>query len=44
MLSPALSGRSRVIFYHLRALGIFIYGTVGYICYREKEQCVNEMK
>jgi hypothetical protein len=44
MFSPALSGRSQVISYHLQALGIFIYGTVGYICYRGKESCVNEMK
>jgi hypothetical protein len=44
MLSPALSGRSQVISYHLRALGILIYGMVGYICYRGKEPCVNEMK
>jgi hypothetical protein len=44
MLSPALSGRSRVISCHLQALGILIYGTVGYICYREKEPCANNMK
>jgi preprotein translocase subunit Sss1 len=44
MLSPALSSISRVISYHLQALGILIYGTVGYICYHEKEPCVNEMK
>jgi hypothetical protein len=25
MLSPALSGRSRVISYHLRAIGIYIW-------------------
>jgi hypothetical protein len=44
MLSPALHGRSRVISYHLRDVGIFIYGTVGYICYRGKESCANNMK
>jgi hypothetical protein len=44
MLSPTLSGRSQVISYHLRDVGIFIYGTVGYICYHEKEPCVNKIK
>ena len=44
MLSPALSGRSQVISCHLRDIGIFIYGTVGYICYRGMEPCVNEMR
>jgi hypothetical protein len=44
MLSPALSGKSQVILCHLRALEIFIYGTVGYICYRGKKPYVNEMK
>jgi hypothetical protein len=44
MLSPALSGRSQVISYHLREVGIFIYGTVGYIFYRGKEPCANNMK
>jgi hypothetical protein len=48
MLSPALSGRSQVISCHLRDvvrdLWIFIYGTVGYICYRGKEPCANNMK
>jgi hypothetical protein len=44
MLSPALRGRSRVIFYHLRDVGISIYGTVGYNCYRGKEPCANNMK
>jgi hypothetical protein len=37
LLSPTLNSRSRVISCHLRALGIFIYGMVGYICYRGKE-------
>jgi hypothetical protein len=37
LLSPALKGRSQVISYHLQALGIFIYGTIGYICYHGKE-------
>jgi hypothetical protein len=44
MLSPALSGRSQVIFYHLRDVGIFIYGTVGYIYYCRNEPGVNKMK
>jgi hypothetical protein len=44
MLSPTLSGRSQVIFCHLRDIGIFIYGTVSYICYREKEPCANNME
>jgi hypothetical protein len=44
MLCPALSGRSQVISYHLRDVGIFIYGTVDYICYRGNEPCVNKMK
>jgi hypothetical protein len=44
MLSPALSDKSQVIFYHLRDVGIFIYSTVGYICYRGKEPCANNMK
>jgi hypothetical protein len=44
MLSPALSGRSQVISYHLRDVGIFIYGMVGYIYYRGKEPCANNMK
>jgi hypothetical protein len=44
LLSPALNGRSLVIFCHLRALGIFISGTVGYICYRGKEPGLNWMK
>jgi hypothetical protein len=44
MLSPALSGRSQVIPYHLRALGMFIYSTVAYTCYRGKELCVNKME
>jgi hypothetical protein len=44
MLSPALSGRSQVISCHLRDIGIFIYDTVGYICYRGKEPCANNMK
>jgi hypothetical protein len=44
MLSPALSGRSQVISCHLRDVVIFIYGTVGYICYRGKEPCANNMK
>jgi hypothetical protein len=44
MLSPALSDRSQVIFCHLRDVGIFIYGTVGYICYHRKEPCANNMK
>jgi hypothetical protein len=44
MLSPALSGRSKVISYHLRDVGIFIYGTVGYNCYHGKELCVNKMR
>jgi hypothetical protein len=42
MLSPALSGRSQVISSHLRDVGIFIYGTVGYLGYRGKELCVNK--
>jgi hypothetical protein len=41
MLSSALSGRSQVISCHLRDVGIFIYGTVGYICYCGKEPSVN---
>jgi hypothetical protein len=41
MLSPALSGRSQVVSYHLRDIGIFIYSTVGYICYCGKEPSVN---
>jgi hypothetical protein len=44
MLSPALSGRSQVISYHLRDVGIFIYGIVGYICYHGKEPYANNMK
>jgi hypothetical protein len=44
MLSPALSGRSQVISCHLRDVGIFIYGMVGYIFYRGKEPCANNMK
>jgi hypothetical protein len=36
MLSPALHGRSQVISNHLRALGILIYGTVGYMAIVEK--------
>jgi hypothetical protein len=44
MLSPALRSRSQVISYHLREVGIFIYGTVGYIFYRGKEPCANNMK
>jgi hypothetical protein len=44
MLSPALSGRSQVISCHLRDVEIFIYGTVGYICYYGKELCANNMK
>jgi hypothetical protein len=44
MLSPALSDRSQVISGHLRDVGIFIYSTVGYICYRGKEPRVNKMK
>jgi hypothetical protein len=44
MLSPALSGRSQVISYHLRDVGIFIYGMVGYICYHGKAPGVNKMK
>jgi hypothetical protein len=38
MLSLALSGSSQVISCHLRDVGIFIYGTVGYTCYCEKQQ------
>ena len=33
MLSNAKTGRSRVIFYHLRDIGGY-QSTVGYICYR----------
>jgi hypothetical protein len=44
MLSPALSGSSQVISCYLRDIGIFIYGTVGYIFYRGKEPCANNMK
>jgi hypothetical protein len=44
MLSPALHGTSQVISYHQRDVGIFIGGTVGYICYRGKEPCANNMK
>ena len=36
MLSPAQTGRSRVISYHLRYIGGY-RSTVGYICYRGKE-------
>ena len=36
MLSHAQTGRSRVIFYHLRDIGGY-RSTVGYICYHEKE-------
>ena len=36
MLSPAQTGRSRVISYHLRDIGGY-QSTVGYICYRGKE-------
>jgi hypothetical protein len=38
MLSPALSSRSQVISCHLRDVGIFIYGTVGYIAIVEMNQ------
>jgi hypothetical protein len=44
MLIPTLSGRSQVISCHLRDVGIFIYVTVGYICYCGKEPCANNMK
>jgi hypothetical protein len=44
MLSPALRSRSRVISCHLRDVEIFIYGTVGCICYHGKEPCANNMK
>ena len=36
MLSPAQTGRSRVISCHLRDIGGY-QSTVGYICYRGKE-------
>ena len=36
MLSNAQTGRSRVISYHLRDIGVY-RSTVGYICYRGKE-------
>ena len=36
MLSNASTGRSWVIFYHLRDIGGY-QNTVGYICYRGKE-------
>ena len=36
MLSHAQTGRSRVIFYHLRDIGGY-RSTVGYICYRGKK-------
>ena len=36
MLSHAQTGRSRVIFCHLRDIGGY-RSTVGYICYRRKE-------
>ena len=36
MLSPAQTGRSRVISYHLRDIGGY-QSTVGYICYCGKE-------
>jgi hypothetical protein len=44
MLSLALCCRSQVISCHLQDVGIFIYGTVGYICYRGKEPYANNMK
>jgi hypothetical protein len=44
MLSPTLSNRSQVIFYHLREVRIFICGMVVYIFYRGKEPCANNMK
>ena len=40
MLSHAQTGRSRVISYHLRDIGGY-RSTVGYICYRGKEQWGN---
>ena len=40
MLSHAQTGRSRVIFYHLRDIGGY-RSTVGYICYHGKEPCGN---
>jgi hypothetical protein len=44
MLSPTLSGRSQVIFCHLRDIGILICGMVDYICYHGKEPCASNMK
>jgi hypothetical protein len=43
MLSHAQTGRSWVIFYHLRDVGIYLV-MVGYIYYREKKPCVNDLK
>ena len=40
MLSHAQTGRSRVIFCHLRDIGGY-RSTVGYICYRGKESWGN---
>jgi hypothetical protein len=43
MLRHAQIGRSRVISYHLQDVGIYQV-MVGYICYRGKEPCANNMK
>jgi hypothetical protein len=43
MLSHAQTSRSQVISYYLRDVGIYLV-MIGYICYRGKEPCVNNLK
>jgi hypothetical protein len=43
MLSHAQTDRSQVISCHLQDVGIYLV-MVGYICYRGKEPCVNNLK